>query len=414
MTNIDQKDNENKELYSNNNLKITQMDRNKKVVNHMEKNINIAASGSEPETLQNQYLATKIALENNQEPKKQQKLTQACNKARKALEKYYYEQNLPMLPLQIHEMTEDEDTLLIQKTKIGMAMRAVSRDFETAQLMGIKIIAFPVNGLKTNSAEILSACSLLESEYFEPDELKIITPAGIFFDAGIELKDLNGNTIPEGTENVYCLAGDTKLHALVKAAYTLNIRAQTGEGETVILRNVRIREFDNIREYGRYISMNNSLARRLRLQEKTEIAEMAEPGEFIRAVNKAIREYHLPGSIAMRIFNNNQAITPKNMRHIMQGSFESSGQYIKQGEEFINMIKEKFGEDCYKQYPFKAVLKLSESLSFESLVPVGLEKAMVLLQSLTPDDIAEIQRQTTTKAEILFSILNQKQTNQPG
>ena len=29
--------------------------------------------------------------------------------------------------------------ILIQKTKIGMAMRAVSRDFETAQLMGIKI-----------------------------------------------------------------------------------------------------------------------------------------------------------------------------------------------------------------------------------------------------------------------------------
>ena len=29
--------------------------------------------------------------------------------------------------------------ILIQKTKIGMAMRAVSRDFETSQLMGIKI-----------------------------------------------------------------------------------------------------------------------------------------------------------------------------------------------------------------------------------------------------------------------------------
>ena len=254
VKNIGQKGNENRELYNN----------NLKVVNHMEKNINIAASGSEPETLQNQYLATKIALENNQEPKKQQKLTQACNKARKALEKYYYEQSLPTLPLQIHEMTEDEDTLLIQKIKQEI------------------IIAFPVNGLKTKSAEIRSACSLLESEYFEPDELKIITPAGIFFDAGIELKDLNGNTIPEGTENVYCLAGDTKLHALVKAAYTLNIRAQTGEGETVILRNVRIREFDNIREYGRYIRMNNSLARHLRLQEKTEIAEMAEPGEFTK------------------------------------------------------------------------------------------------------------------------------------
>ena len=32
--------------------------------------------------------------------------------------------------------------ILIQKTKIGMAMRAVSRDFETSQLMGIKINSF--------------------------------------------------------------------------------------------------------------------------------------------------------------------------------------------------------------------------------------------------------------------------------
>ena len=29
--------------------------------------------------------------------------------------------------------------MLIKRTKIGMAMRAVSRDFETSQLMGIKI-----------------------------------------------------------------------------------------------------------------------------------------------------------------------------------------------------------------------------------------------------------------------------------
>ena len=49
VKNIGQKGNENRELYNN----------NLKVVNHMEKNINIAASGSEPETLQNQYLATK-------------------------------------------------------------------------------------------------------------------------------------------------------------------------------------------------------------------------------------------------------------------------------------------------------------------------------------------------------------------
>ena len=50
--------------------------------------------------------------------------------------------------------------ILIQKTKIGMAMRAVSRDFETAQLMGIKInsvisMTFVIGSLLAGVASIL-------------------------------------------------------------------------------------------------------------------------------------------------------------------------------------------------------------------------------------------------------------------
>ena len=50
--------------------------------------------------------------------------------------------------------------ILIQKTKIGMAMRAVSRDFETAQLMGIKInsvisVTFVIGSLLAGVASIL-------------------------------------------------------------------------------------------------------------------------------------------------------------------------------------------------------------------------------------------------------------------
>ena len=51
-------------------------------------------------------------------------------------------------------------TLLIKHTKIGMAMRAVSRDFETSQLMGIKInnvisITFMIGSLLAAVASLL-------------------------------------------------------------------------------------------------------------------------------------------------------------------------------------------------------------------------------------------------------------------
>ena len=53
---------------------------------------------------------------------------------------------------------------LIQKTKIGMAMRAASRDFETAQLMGIKInnvisFTFAVGSALAGIGSVLYCCS---------------------------------------------------------------------------------------------------------------------------------------------------------------------------------------------------------------------------------------------------------------
>ena len=68
---------------------------------------------------------------------------------------------------------------LIQKTKIGMAMRAASRDFETAQLMGIKInnvisFTFAVGSflrmLKTRSSQYNTIRSSSEGEGDGDDE----------------------------------------------------------------------------------------------------------------------------------------------------------------------------------------------------------------------------------------------------
>ncbi|MCQ2436886.1 MAG: branched-chain amino acid ABC transporter permease [Clostridia bacterium] len=62
---------------------------------------------------------------------------------------------------------------LIKKTKIGMAMRAVSRDFETAQLMGIKI-----NNVISTTFIIGSALAAVGSFLFFSNYTAVSPPAG--------------------------------------------------------------------------------------------------------------------------------------------------------------------------------------------------------------------------------------------
>ena len=63
--------------------------------------------------------------------------------------------------------------LFIQKTKIGMAMRAVSKDFETSQLMGIKI-----NSVISATFIIGSFLAAVGSLLYFPNYAGVIPPSG--------------------------------------------------------------------------------------------------------------------------------------------------------------------------------------------------------------------------------------------
>lgn len=63
--------------------------------------------------------------------------------------------------------------LLIKKTKVGMAMRAVSKDFETSQLMGIKI-----NNIISATFVIGSALAAVGSILYFTDRMSVTPFSG--------------------------------------------------------------------------------------------------------------------------------------------------------------------------------------------------------------------------------------------
>ena len=64
-------------------------------------------------------------------------------------------------------------TLLINRTKVGMAMRAVAKDFETSQLMGIKI-----NSVISITFIIGSALAAIGSMLYFPTYSSVVPPVG--------------------------------------------------------------------------------------------------------------------------------------------------------------------------------------------------------------------------------------------
>lgn len=345
----------------------------------------------EVDSLRQKYAEAQQALEQNQDEKKKKKLTQQTNKTRKALEKYLAEQKLPTLPVEIWKAEEDTDTIVIEKTMQDL------------------IIGFPVNGMTTTSGEIETALSLIQDECFEQNTLKVFAPAQIFYDADIELHDLNGNTIPKGTGNVCCPASDAKTNAIIRATHQLNMRT-TIEGQgTIPLRNIQIKAFATIKEYGKYLGINNLPDRKLKLKEQAGISKMVNPTEFITEVNKTIAEYKLPAQIAIKLHNNGNLISSKELMGIMRGKINENSQYDTDlGREIIGTINTKFGSEAYKGYPFKALLKFATTFT-DAGEQVGLKETHELLKTFTDDDLERIRKQKEAKSEMIFSILAGKQ-----
>ena len=111
-----------------------------------------------------------------------------------------------------------------------------------------------------------------------------VSTADIFYEAGIELKDYDGNKIPAGTPNVY---------VPVETADTF-YRFAIDE----VLKTVEVHSFANVQEFAEVTGTTTLFSRGLSSKEKTGVAALATNDEVCNAIYNLAVEKNMPASTA--------------------------------------------------------------------------------------------------------------------
>lgn len=111
-----------------------------------------------------------------------------------------------------------------------------------------------------------------------------VSTADIFFEAGIELKDYEGNEIPAGTPNVY---------VPVETADTF-YRFSIDE----VLKTVEVHTFASVQEFAEATGTTTLFSRGLSSKEKTGVAALATNDEVCNAIYNLAVEKNMPASTA--------------------------------------------------------------------------------------------------------------------
>ena len=111
-----------------------------------------------------------------------------------------------------------------------------------------------------------------------------VATAEIFYEAGIELKDYNGNEIPAGTPNVF---------VPVETADTF-YRFSIDE----VLKTVEVHTFASVQEFAEATGTTTLFSRGLSSKEKTGVAALATNDEVCNAIYNLAVEKNMPASTA--------------------------------------------------------------------------------------------------------------------
>lgn len=134
----------------------------------------------------------------------------------------------------------------------------------------------------------LGLISLLDKEKVL-DVIFHLADADIFWKEGIELKDANGNTIPEGTPNVYvpCDTADTYW------------RFEVDE----ILEHVEVHKFVSLQEYGQAIGNTTLYSRKPNNVESLGFAAIASKNQTYNSIYNFAKRHGIPMNTAMSFFD---------------------------------------------------------------------------------------------------------------
>ena len=275
---------------------------------------------------------------------------------------------LPTIPVEfwkVEESTEEKEVISKKKEDI--------------------IIAVSDYNMTVTKVNVELGKDLIDNDKFEKTVL-FVTAAQTFYEADIELKDLNGNVIPKNTPNVYVPVDTANGYWQWKTYHEANIDRVVKDESALIVENVRIKEFTSLQEFAKYRGVNNVLSRGFNGMEKAGNAALATQHEF----------------------NQGKTLSLKVWNDAMVGEVETKFEYdLSVGDRIIDTLKVKGFKDKFikERYMIDAMTLLAKHKPQGTENILGIEEAIETVQSLDEATVKFISNITTDKLNEIYSAL---------
>lgn len=236
-----------------------------------------------------------------------------------------------------------------------------------------------------------------------------VTDAKLFYDADIQLKDLNGNMVEKGTPNVYVPIDTANGHWIWATYHEYNLNAIIKEGTPLTIENVVIKEFTSVQEFAQYRGVNNVLSRGFNGLEKAGNAALATQHEFFKTVFQKAFELKTNVSVVTKYYNLGKTLNLKVWNSATLGVVaEDFPKYdLTIGDKIIATLTNKgFSDKVIKsRYLIDAISKLAKRTIEGQENSIAIDKTIAVLNSLSTEDINAICKLYFNQMEDIYHIL---------
>lgn len=272
------------------------------------------------------------------------------------------------------------------------------------------IIATSVYSMAVSKVNIEFGKDLIANDKFEKVPL-YVTDATLFYNANIELKDLNGNIVPNGTQNVYVSVDKANGYWQWASYHEHNLNAIIKDDTELIVENVRIRNFESLQDFAQYRGVNNVLSRGFNGMEKAGNAALATQNEFYKRIFEKAKELKANISVVTKYYNLGKTLSLKVWNDAMVGNVDPRFKYdLSIGDNIINTLQSVGFEDKFlkERYMIDAMTILANHKPQDAEAPLGIEEVLATIKSLDMETISFILTITLDKVNEIYSALHEQ------
>lgn len=285
---------------------------------------------------------------------------------------------------------------------------------ETAERMTIAkqkaeiIIATSDYSMTVAKTNVELGKELINNDKLEKAPL-FVTEAKLFYEAGIMLKDLNGNIVAKDTPNVYVPVDTANGYWQWATYHEYNLNAIIKEEEPLSIENVRIKEFASLQEFALYRGVNNVLSRGFNGLEKAGNAALVTQHEFFTKVFQKAGELKANISVVTKYYNLGKTIKPKIWNSATLGVIiEKFPEYdLEIGDRIIAILNEKNFDSkiIKKRYMIDAIAKLANCTPQGQEKKIGIDEVLAVLDSLSAEKVKYLCEITSNQVDDIYAAL---------